>query len=35
VRFCLISFTSDWLFPTAESRAVVHAPIVVHLSIAG
>ncbi|WP_181704608.1 homoserine O-acetyltransferase MetX [Chthonobacter rhizosphaerae] len=24
-RFCLISFTSDWLFPTAESRAVVHA----------
>ena len=21
VRFCLISFTSDWLFPTAESRA--------------
>ncbi len=25
VRFCLISFTSDWLFPTSESRAVVHA----------
>jgi homoserine O-acetyltransferase/O-succinyltransferase len=24
-RFCLISFTSDWLFPTAESRALVHA----------
>ncbi len=24
-RFCLISFTSDWLFPTSESRAVVHA----------
>jgi homoserine O-acetyltransferase/O-succinyltransferase len=24
-RFCLISFTSDWLFPTAESRQVVHA----------
>jgi homoserine O-acetyltransferase len=24
-RFCLVSFTSDWLFPTAESRAVVHA----------
>jgi homoserine O-acetyltransferase len=24
-RFCLISFTSDWLFPTAESRAIVHA----------
>jgi homoserine O-acetyltransferase len=25
VRFCVISFTSDWLFPTAESRAIVHA----------
>ena len=25
VRFCLISFTSDWLFPTAQSRAIVHA----------
>jgi homoserine O-acetyltransferase len=25
VRFCVISFTSDWLFPTVESRAVVHA----------
>ncbi|MBT5659746.1 MAG: homoserine O-acetyltransferase [Rhodospirillaceae bacterium] len=25
VRFCLISFTSDWLFPTSESRTVVHA----------
>jgi homoserine O-acetyltransferase len=24
-RFCVISFTSDWLFPTVESRAVVHA----------
>ncbi|MBR1220708.1 homoserine O-acetyltransferase [Bradyrhizobium sp. U87765 SZCCT0131] len=24
-RFCLVSFTSDWLFPTAESRNVVHA----------
>lgn len=24
-RFCLISFTSDWLFPTEESRRVVHA----------
>jgi homoserine O-acetyltransferase len=23
-RFCLISFTSDWLFPTVESRAIVH-----------
>ncbi|MBE9553138.1 MAG: homoserine O-acetyltransferase [Proteobacteria bacterium] len=25
VRYCLVSFTSDWLFPTPESRAVVHA----------
>ncbi len=25
VRFCIISFTSDWLYPTAESRAIVHA----------
>ena len=24
-RFCLVSFTSDWLFPTEESRSVVHA----------
>jgi homoserine O-acetyltransferase/O-succinyltransferase len=24
-RFCIISFTSDWLFPTAESRELVHA----------
>jgi homoserine O-acetyltransferase/O-succinyltransferase len=24
-RFCLVSFTSDWLFPTAESRSIVHA----------
>jgi homoserine O-acetyltransferase/O-succinyltransferase len=24
-RFCVTSFTSDWLFPTPESRAVVHA----------
>jgi homoserine O-acetyltransferase len=24
-RFCVVSFTSDWLFPTAESRATVHA----------
>jgi homoserine O-acetyltransferase len=24
-RFLLVSFTSDWLFPTAESKAVVHA----------
>jgi homoserine O-acetyltransferase/O-succinyltransferase len=24
-RFCVISFTSDWLFPTSESRQLVHA----------
>ncbi len=24
-RFCVVSFTSDWLFPTRESRAIVHA----------
>jgi homoserine O-acetyltransferase len=24
-RFCVTSFTSDWLFPTANSRTVVHA----------
>jgi homoserine O-acetyltransferase len=24
-RFCIISFSSDWLFPTAESRAVARA----------
>ena len=24
-RFCLVSFTSDWLFPTRESREVVQA----------
>jgi homoserine O-acetyltransferase/O-succinyltransferase len=24
-RFCVISFTSDWHFPTEESRALVHA----------
>ncbi len=25
VRFCVVAFTSDWLYPTAESRAVVRA----------
>jgi homoserine O-acetyltransferase len=25
VRFCILSFTSDWLYPTAESRNVVRA----------
>ena len=24
-RFCLISFDSDWLYPTSESRTMVHA----------
>jgi homoserine O-acetyltransferase/O-succinyltransferase len=24
-RFCVASFTSDWLFPTSDSRAIVHA----------
>jgi homoserine O-acetyltransferase len=24
-RLCVVSFTSDWLFPTADSRAIVHA----------
>ena len=24
-RFCVVSFTSDWLYPTADSRAIVHA----------
>lgn len=25
VRFCVLSFTSDWLYPTSESRAIVGA----------
>ena len=25
VRFCIVSFSSDWLFPTSESRAIVRA----------
>jgi len=25
VRFCVVSFTSDWLFPTSESLRLVHA----------
>jgi homoserine O-acetyltransferase len=24
-RYCVASFTSDWLFPTAESKKIVHA----------
>ena len=24
-RFCVVSFSSDWLFPTSDSRAIVHA----------
>ncbi len=25
IRFCVISFTSDWMFPTSENREIVHA----------
>lgn len=25
VRFCVLSFTSDWLYPTPESRHIVRA----------
>jgi homoserine O-acetyltransferase len=25
VRFCVVSFTSDWLFPTSEAKIIVHA----------
>jgi homoserine O-acetyltransferase len=25
VKFCVVSFTSDWLFPTAQSREIVRA----------
>ena len=25
MRFCLISFDSDWLYPTAESKSIAHA----------
>ena len=25
VRFCVVSFSSDWLYPTVESRTIVHA----------
>jgi homoserine O-acetyltransferase len=24
-RFCLVSFDTDWLYPTAESKVIVHA----------
>ncbi len=24
-RFCVVSFTSDWLFPTSEAKRIVHA----------
>ena len=24
-RFCLVSFDTDWLYPTSESRTIVHA----------
>ena len=26
-RFCVVSFTSDWLFPTADARAIVRGAI--------
>lgn len=25
VKFCVVSFSTDWLFPTSESRTIVHA----------
>ena len=25
IRFCVVSFDTDWLYPTAESRHIVHA----------
>tara|TARA_B100001564_G_C20654703_1_gene678578 strand:- start:397 stop:1560 length:1164 start_codon:yes stop_codon:yes gene_type:complete len=25
VEFCIVSFSSDWLFPTSESKLIVHA----------
>jgi homoserine O-acetyltransferase len=25
VRFCLVSFDTDWLYPTSESRSIAHA----------
>ena len=25
IRFCVVSFTTDWLYPTVESRTIVHA----------
>ncbi|HEX9158890.1 MAG TPA: hypothetical protein VF835_01580, partial [Rhizomicrobium sp.] len=24
-RFCIVSFTSDWLFPPAENKRIAHA----------
>jgi homoserine O-acetyltransferase len=24
-RFCIVSFTSDWLFPTVENKRIAHA----------
>ncbi|PCJ92763.1 MAG: homoserine O-acetyltransferase [Hyphomicrobiales bacterium] len=32
-RFCCVSFSSDWLFPTSENRAVVHALIAAGASV--
>ena len=32
-RFCIVSFTSDWLFPTSESRSIVRALIAAGASV--
>ncbi len=31
VRFCVISFTVDWLYPTEEKRRIVHALVLIHI----
>ncbi len=32
-RFCVISFDSDWLYPTTESRAIVHGLIAANAKV--
>jgi homoserine O-acetyltransferase len=32
-RFCVVSFTSDWLFPTEENRDIVRALIAAGASV--
>jgi homoserine O-acetyltransferase len=32
-RFCVVSFTSDWLFPTTDSRQTVHALIAANAKV--